>query len=296
MTAVTPFGDRLAAVITGSGRLCVGIDPHAGLLDRWGLPDSAEGVREFGLRVVGAAAGRVGVVKPQVAFYERHGVTGYAALERVLREARDAGLEVIADVKRGDIGSSVEAYGEAWLTPGSSLEADAITVSPYQGLGSLEAVLRRAGAAGKGVFVLAATSNPEAAAIQRAVLQQSSRAGESVGGAIVSGVTAWNQTAADSSGPGAGAGMGSIGVVIGATVDLAAAGIDRDGEPPRPGLPVLAPGFGHQGAAAAEYRGIFGALAEGVLVSESRSILGAGPDGLADVIARRVDELGAASA
>jgi len=290
MTAVIPFGERLATVLETAGRLCVGIDPHAGLLDRWGLPDSADGVREFGLRVVGAAAGLVGVVKPQIAFYERHGAAGYLALERVLHEARDAGLEVIADVKRGDIGSSVEAYGEAWLTPGSSLEADAITVSPYQGLGSLEAVLRRADAAGKGVFVLAATSNPEAAAIQRAVLQQSSRAGASVGGAVVSGVTAWNQGAADASSRR----LGSIGVVIGATVDLGAAGIDREGEPPRPGLPVLAPGFGHQGASATEYRGIFGALAAGVLVSESRSILGAGPDGLADVIARRVDELGAA--
>jgi orotidine-5'-phosphate decarboxylase len=292
MTAVVPFGERLAAAFASTGRLCVGIDPHAGLLDQWGLPDSAEGAREFGLRVVGAAAGLAGVVKPQVAFYERHGSAGYAALERVLHEARDAGLEVIADVKRGDIGSSVDAYAEAWLTPGSPLEADAVTVSPYQGLGSLEPVLRRAEQAGKGVFVLAATSNPEAVAIQRAVLQQSSRAGDSVGGAIVAGVTTWNQGRADASSRG----MGSVGVVIGATVDLRAAGIDRDGEPPRPGLPVLAPGFGHQGAAATEYRGIFGALAGGVLVSESRSLLGAGPDGLADAIARRVDELGAADA
>jgi orotidine-5'-phosphate decarboxylase len=292
VTAVAPFGERLAAVFAETGRLCVGIDPHAGLLDQWGLPDSAEGAREFGLRVVGATAGLAGVVKPQIAFFERHGAAGYAALERVLHEARDAGLEVIADVKRGDIGSSVDAYAEAWLTPGSSLEADAVTVSPYQGLGSLEPVLRRAEAAGKGVFVLAATSNPEAAAIQRAVLQQSSRAGDTVGGAIVAGVTAWNQGRADASGRG----TGSVGVVIGATVDLRAAGIDRDGEPPRPGLPVLAPGFGHQGAAATEYRGIFGALADGVLVAESRSLLGAGPDGLADAIARRIDELGAAGA
>lgn len=292
MTAVVPFGERLAAAFVSTGRLCVGIDPHAGLLDQWGLPDSAEGAREFGLRVIGAAAGLAGVVKPQVAFYERHGAAGYAALERVLHEARDAGLEVIADVKRGDIGSSVDAYAEAWLTPGSPLEADAVTVSPYQGLGSLEPVLRRAETAGKGVFVLAATSNPEAVAIQRAVLQQSSRAGDSVGGAIVAGVTTWNQGRAEPSGRA----MGSVGVVIGATVDLRAAGIDRDGEPPRPGLPVLAPGFGHQGVAATEYRGIFGALAGGVLVSESRSLLGAGPDGLADAIARRVDELGAADA
>ncbi|WP_350349799.1 orotidine-5'-phosphate decarboxylase [Agromyces sp. G08B096] len=292
MTEATPFGERLAAVFAAYGRLCVGIDPHAGLLDRWGLDDSAEGAREFGLRVVEACAGRVGIVKPQLAFFERHGAAGYAAYERVLREAKDADLQVLADVKRGDIGSTMDAYAEAWLRPGSPLEADAITVSPYLGLGSLEGTLRLAESAGKGVFVLAATSNPEAAPVQRSVLQQSSRAGSTIAGAIVSGVTAWNAGRPDVSNPP----MGAVGVVIGATVDLAAAGIDRDGEPPRPGLPVLAPGFGHQGPSASDYRTIFGALADGVLVSESRSILGAGPDGIADTIARRVDEVVAAGA
>ena len=122
------FGSRLSEVFTASGRLCVGIDPHSGLLDAWGLPDSAEGVRDFGMRVVEAVAGRAGIVKPQVAFFERHGAAGYAALEEVLSAARAAGLLVIADVKRGDLGTSVDAYGEAWLTPGSSLEADGMTV------------------------------------------------------------------------------------------------------------------------------------------------------------------------
>ena len=148
MSGTTTFGERLHQAFSESGRLCVGIDPHAALLGRWGLEDSAEGAREFGLRVVGAAAGRAGIVKPQVAFYERHGAAGYVALERVLAEARDAGLLVIADVKRGDIGTSVDAYGEAWLRPGSSLESDAMTISAYQGLGSIESVMRRADAAG----------------------------------------------------------------------------------------------------------------------------------------------------
>ncbi|WP_395243029.1 orotidine-5'-phosphate decarboxylase [Agromyces sp. MMS24-K17] len=287
-----PFGDRLGAVFAAYGRLCVGIDPHAGLLEAWGEPDSATGVREFGLRVVDAAAGRVGIVKPQVAFFERHGAAGYAALERVLAEARAAGLLVIADVKRGDIGSSVAAYGEAWLTPGSSLEADAMTISAYQGLGSIEPVRAQAEDAGKGLFVLAATSNPEAAAIQRAVLQQSSRAGATVGGAIVDGVDGWNRNVADASTRA----FGSMGVVIGATVDLAAAGIDVDGDRSGPGLPILAPGFGHQGAEPAEFPRIFGSLAGGVIVSESRSILAAGPDGIADAIARRADLVGATGA
>ena len=132
------------------------------MLDRWALPDSAEGAREFGLRAVAAAAGTIGIVKPQVAFFERHGSAGYAALERVLAEARDADLLVIADAKRGDIGSTVDAYAEAWLRPGSPLEADAMTVVAYQGVGSLAGPIARAQAAGKGLFVLAATSNREA--------------------------------------------------------------------------------------------------------------------------------------
>lgn len=289
MTEPVPFGDRLEAAFAAYGRLCVGVDPHASLLAEWGQPDSAEGVREFGLRVVEAAAGRVGIVKPQVAFFERHGAAGYAALERVIREARDAGLLVIADAKRGDIGTSVEAYGDAWLRRGSSLEADAMTISAYQGLGSIEQVMIAADEAGKAVFVLGATSNPEASAIQRAVLQQSSRAGSTVAGAITSGVVAWNQGRPDASSRA----FGSAGVVLGATADLALAGIDTNSEPPRPGLPVLAPGFGHQGGEVSDLRLIYGSLAAGVIVSESRSILGAGPDGIADAVARRADQVGA---
>lgn len=290
--AMTPFGERLEAVFAAYGHLCLGLDPHASVLATWGQPDSAEGLREFGLRAIEAAADRVGIVKPQVAFFERHGAAGYAVLERLLGEARDAGFLVIADAKRGDIGSTVEAYGEAWLRPGSSLEADAMTISAYQGLGSIEQVMTAAEAAGKGLFVLAATSNPEAAAIQRAVLQQSSRAGSTVAQAITQGVIGWNQGRADA----ADHAVGSIGVVFGATTDLGATGIDIDGDPPRPGLPVLAPGFGHQGAEPRDIRVRFGSYAAGVIANESRSLLAAGPDGLADAIARRVDEYGAAIA
>ena len=116
-----PFGDRLAAAFDAHGHLCIGIDPHEYLLKEWGLPLSAAGAHEFGLRVLEACAGRVGIVKPQVAFYERFGSVGYRALEDVLTRARAAGLLVIADVKRGDVGSTLEAYGEAWLSPGSPL-------------------------------------------------------------------------------------------------------------------------------------------------------------------------------
>ncbi len=167
-----------------------------------------------------------------------------------------------------------------------------MTISAYQGLGSIEQVMVAAEAAGKGLFVLAATSNPEAAAIQRAVLQQSSRAGSTVAQAITQGVIGWNQGRADA----ATRALGSIGVVFGATTDLRLAGIDTDADVPRPGLPVLAPGFGHQGAEPGDIRLRFGAFAGGVIASESRSLLEAGPDGLADAIARRADEYGAAIA
>ena len=274
------FGSRLSEVFTASGRLCVGIDPHSGLLDAWGLPDSAEGVRDFGMRVVEAVAGRAGIVKPQVAFFERHGAAGYAALERVLSAARAAGLLVIADVKRGDLGTSVDAYGEAWLTPGSSLEADAMTVVAYQGLGSRTGVLNRAQANGKGVFVLAATSNPEAFATQTATRED----GLSVAAGVVADVAAWNAASGR-------AALGSAGVVVGATIGLADVGLR---ESDLTGMPVLAPGFGHQGARIEQLSELFGSAAQNVVVSASRSILSAGPAGLEAAIDDAVAQVMAA--
>lgn len=292
MTQATPsgstFGSRLARVFAERGQLCVGIDPHAWLLAEWGLADSAAGAEAFGRRVVEASAGLAGIVKPQVAFYERFGSAGYVALERVLADARAAGLLVIADVKRGEIGTSMEAYGEAWLTPGSPLEADAITVNPFLGVGSLAGAFDHARAAGKGAFVLAATSNPEGEALQTARIDApDGRPGRSVARSILDDVTDGNaRDTAEGS-------MGSVGVVLGATLDLARFGIDVTASVARAVVPVLAPGFGHQGASIAELDTIFGSLAAGVIVSESRSVLSAGPDRLEDSIARRVSEIGA---
>lgn len=284
---LSSFGERLEQAFATRGRLCVGIDPHPYLLGEWGLPDSAAGVLEFGLRVADAAAGRAAIIKPQVAFFERHGSAGYAALEQLFAHARSAGLLVIADAKRGDVGTSVEAYGQAWLTPGSPLEADALTVSAFQGVGSLDAVLRLAEAEGKGLFVLAATSNPEAAVLQQAV----TAGGRSVAATIVDEVTQWNlaqhATGSDlkEAHP---ARMGSMGLVLGATLDLAEFGIDRDR---LAGVPILAPGFGHQGAAISQLRSLFGAAAPSVIVSASRSILSAGRDGVATAIEQQTREI-----
>ena len=245
------------------------------------------------MRVVDAAAGRVGVVKAQVAFFERHGSAGYLALERVLGAARAAGLLVIADAKRGDVDSTMAAYAESWLMPGSPLEADALTVNPYLGVGALEGTVDVAIAHGKGVFVLAATSNPQATAIQSALLsaqagtqtgtQTGTQVGTSVASSIVNDVIALNRSAPST--------FGSVGVVLGATVDLAARGIDRESLANTPSTPVLGPGFGAQGARLDEVKSRFGAAARCTLVAESRSLLANGPQRLAEAITRESAEL-----
>ena len=267
------FGERVRAALDAHGPLCVGIDTHAALLAAWGLSADAAGARQFGLRTVEAATGRVGVVKPQVSFFERHGSAGIAALENVMSAARAAGLLVIADAKRGDIGSTMDDYARAWLGAGSPLEADALTVNPYLGVGALGGAFALAEEQGKGLFVLAATSNPEAADLQRA----RTASGETVSAAVVADVSARN-AATTAAGE-----WGSFGFVIGATLDLGAAGIG----PFAPTAPILAPGFGAQGAEPADLVRRFGALSPSVLASESRSILSAGPDDLAETIARR---------
>ncbi|MCB1299191.1 MAG: orotidine-5'-phosphate decarboxylase [Microthrixaceae bacterium] len=272
------FASRLRGAFEAHGQLCVGIDPHEHLLDQWGLDASAAGAREFGLRVVDACAGRVGIVKPQVSFFERHGSAGFAALEAVLAAARAAGLLVIADAKRGDIGTTMEAYARAWLTPGSALEADALTVSPYLGVGSLRDTFELAQEHGKGVFVLAATSNPEGAALQHAV----SGGARTVARAVADEVSAWNRART-------GEQLGNIGLVVGATIDRRAAGLPEALTPP---APILAPGFGAQGARLTELATLFGADSPQVIASESRGVLGAGPDGITRAIGEKKKELG----
>lgn len=266
------FGARLCAAVAARGRLCVGIDPHESLLREWGLGVTAAGVREFGLRTVDAAASTVAIVKPQVSFFERFGSAGFAALEDVLAAARDAGLIVIADAKRGDIGTTMDAYAAAWLTPGAPLEADALTLSPYLGVGALSSTLDYALAHAKGAFVLAATSNPEAVSLQSA----------DAGGRTVAAEVAAEVLAADADMTSE---WSSLGLVVGATVDLAARGLSSFART----VPILAPGFGAQGAQPGELARTFGALSEGVIASESRSILAAGPAHLAARIAKRAD-------
>jgi orotidine-5'-phosphate decarboxylase len=276
------FSNRLGAALAAKRHLCVGIDPHAPLLDAWGLPNDASGAERMGREVVAAAAGVAACVKPQIAFFERFGSAGFAALERVLADAREAGVLVIVDVKRGDIGSSFAAYAEAWLSPGSPLEADAMTVTAYQGFGSLSGAFDLVREHGKGLFVLAATSNPEAREVQQARRTD----GRSVAQAMVDDALAF-ESPSDTY-------VNSVGVVLGATLALADFGIDIELPPAKPALPVLAPGFGHQGARVEDALSIFGGLGWALLANESRSILGGGSAGHPDRVRTRSPAIGEA--
>ncbi|MDL5157989.1 orotidine-5'-phosphate decarboxylase [Actinomycetospora termitidis] len=265
------FVDRLTAVVTRHGPLCVGIDPHPGLLARWGHEDDAAGVERFGREAVAALAGHVAVIKPQVALFEVHGSGGVRALERVLADARDAGLLTIADAKRGDIGSTMTAYARAWLADTSPLAADAVTLSPYLGVGSLTPALDLAAQTGRGVFVLARTSNPEAPAVQSAQswtpLSDPTTPGmREVAQGVVDACAAANRAR----------GTGVAGVVVGATAGTTgqAHGLDLT----RLGAAVLVPGLGAQGATPDDLARAFGDGTGPVVPSSSREILSAGPD------------------
>jgi len=284
MTA--PFGARLAAAMDDHGPLCVGIDPHASLLDAWGLADDADGARTFGLRVVEAVGGRVAAVKPQAAFFERHGSRGVAALEDVIAAARAAGTLVVVDAKRGDIGSTMDAYAEAFLRDGSPLAGDALTVSPYLGFGSLSPAVDLALSSGRGLFVLCLTSNKEGHEVQHARTPVDGAAHErgEVGASVASTIAAHAAALNADVHP-----LGSIGLVVGATVGDAAARTGTDLTAVNG--PLLAPGVGAQGAGATELTAVFGRARRQVLASSSRGVLRAGPDVAS--LRRAADEAGA---
>lgn len=264
-----PFGARLAAAMDARGPLCVGIDPHPGLLTAWGLPHSPAGLREFALRTVEELGGQVAALKPQSAFFERHGAAGLAVLEEVLAACRDVGVLSVLDVKRGDIGSTMDGYAQAYLADDAPMAADAVTLSPYLGLGSLAPAFELARETGRGVFVLALTSNPEGAAVQHATHSE----GRSVAAHVVDGVAALNGSDPAST-P-----LGSVGLVIGATTGSAVRDLKIDLA--ASGGPLLAPGFGAQGAGRAEVADVFAGAEHAVLASTSRCVLAAGPTGLA---------------
>ncbi|QCO98759.1 orotidine-5'-phosphate decarboxylase [Arthrobacter sp. 24S4-2] len=271
------FGSRLGRAMAERGPLCVGIDPHPALLKAWGLNDDDAGLERFSLTVVEAVGSLAAAVKPQVALYERHGSAGMAVLERTLSAAAEAGVLTIADAKRGDIGSTMAAYADAWLRDGSSLAADSVTLSPYLGFESLRPALDLAAEYGRGVFVLALTSNPEGASVQHV------GGADSVARRITEAAAGENRRYTG--------GLGSVGLVVGATVGRALQDLQLDLAAVR-GV-ILAPGLGAQGATAADLRETFGSAYSQVLGTSSRDILAAGPtaDGLREAARRTLEPL-----
>jgi len=255
------FATRVATAVEVTGPLCAGIDPSGRLLREWELGDDVAGLRRFCRICVEGFAGTVGVIKPQAAFFERHGSAGLAELEELIRQAQQAGLLVIVDAKRGDIDSTAEAYADAWVGPQSPLAADAVTVHPYLGLAALAPIITLAGVTGRGVIVVVRSSNPEGRSLQQAVTAE----GPSVEEALLAEIAAWNG--------GGTVPPGTVGAVVGATLPPSAFPLSQLG-----GV-ILAPGLGAQGARPHDVAERFAGCGAGtVLASTSRTLLSNGPD------------------
>lgn len=261
------FSQKLSSALDQYGALCVGIDPSESTLSDWGIPDSAEGARDFGYAIISACERRVGIIKPQVAFFERFGSSGLFALEEVLAAARESNLLIISDAKRGDIGSTMLGYAQAWFGDDSPLRSDALTLSPYLGPSSLLETIDAARDVQGGVFLLAATSNPEAQELQKSKLGTLTNAARIV------------QFAREVS-------LGDVGVVIGATVNLSDFGIDVIAKEDIR-TPILAPGFGAQGVQISQLKDIFGASSQRVICAVSRAV----SQGGSRAIIKSIDEL-----
>ena len=279
------FGDRLAKAMAERGPLCVGIDPHPNLLEQWGLEDSAAGLAAFTEAVYEGCAPFAAALKPQVALFERHGSAGIAVLEALFARAAADGVLIVADAKRGDIGSTMKAYADAWLGSSSPLGTDSVTLSPYLGFESLRPALDLADENDRGTFVLALTSNPEGKSVQH--VGAASESEGAVAKRIIAAATAENASRQWEQ-------MGPCGLVVGATVGQALVdlGIDLslfNG-------PILSPGYGAQGASAADLYRVFAGVESQVLVNSSRGVLAAGPsvEGLAKAAQAARDDLLAA--
>ncbi len=276
MLLVNSFGQRLLETFVKRGQLCIGMDPSSDQLQKWGLPFSESGAEEFCNQIMGESEGHVGILKPQVAFFEQFGSKGFVVLERVLSRAKGMGYLVIADAKRGDIGTTMDGYAAGWLSSTAPFVVDALTVSPYLGAKSLEDTILLALENRKGIFLLAATSNSEAKGLQSSI----GNGGQSVARSISSFAVEHNESH-----------LGSIGVVVGAKIRLEEFGIAKQ---ELENTPILAPGFGAQGAQLADGKTVFGGLSKNVIFNVSRAIAGDSPSGLRDRVlsAKRELEIG----
>jgi len=270
---MTPFPDRLAEAVRCKGNpLCVGLDPRWDLLPETlrkrhaveSLDAVAAAIEEFCLRVLDLVASRVPVVKPQSAFFEVCGPAGMSALQAVIRRAKELGLIVILDSKRGDIASTAEAYADAALagvTAGGRRfpvwDADAVTVNPYLGRDAVEPFIASARRAGSGVFVLVRTSNAGAGLFQDRISD-----GRKLYQHVAAAVAEWNAGGLGSRG------LGDVGAVVGATSSSELAELRAA----HPGLWFLVPGYGAQGGTAADVAAAFRPDGIGAIINSSRGV------------------------
>ncbi len=258
----TPFFDRLEAVrAERNTTLCVGIDPRLERIpDELRSDDVEATLTRFGIEILELTAPHAACWKANIGFFEAHGLAGLRAYAALTAEARSKGLLLIGDVKRGDIGSTAQAYAKAHLAPGSDLEVDAITVSPYLGADALAPFIDASAANGKGIYVLVRTSNPGAKDLQDRALaatgallhEQTAALVAELGEATVSVTT----------------GLSSVGAVVGATGPDAAAALRKK----MPHTPFLVPGYGAQGGTAADVAVCYRENGSGAVINASRSV------------------------
>jgi orotidine-5'-phosphate decarboxylase len=265
---MTVFADRLTEANRQTGTvLCMGIDPHMTMIPALfgggapGSDASIAAIQDFANACLDQAIGKVAAIKPQAAFFEQHGPGGMQVLAELGRDAVRAGLLVVMDAKRGDIGSTSTAYAAGWIGHDAAFPSDALTINPWLGLDTLEPFLQRADATGSGLFVLNRTSNPGAGDLQDQLVD-----GQPLYHHLA-GMLA--PLAADRRGA---SGWSSLGIVAGATWPEDA----RRLRAILPDSPFLVPGFGAQGAGpekalAGLKRGKFGW--EGGLVNSTRGLI-----------------------
>ncbi len=264
--STTPYPLRLLQGVREKlSPICLGLDPRPDLMPEECWPGSrrdagaaAEAAENFGLRLLEALAPHAAAVKVQIAFYEALGIRGLEAYQRTLKEARRRGLIAIADVKRGDIASTAEAYAAAHLAPGAPFEADAVTLSPWLGHDSLEPFLGHCQKAGKGVYLLLHTSNPGSKDVQELPLAD----GTPLYRRLAVLMAGWQRDLG-------GEGMSPLGAVVGATYPTELA----DGLALLPRAPFLVPGYGAQGAGGREVACLYARGPAPHLVNASRSLI-----------------------
>jgi len=256
------FSDKLIDHIRKTSPICVGLDPHLDKLPKYLVRDYSIGnaISKFNEEIIEAICDLVPIIKPQIAFYEAFGLEGLTALQLTIEYARSKNLLVLLDAKRNDIGSTAQAYADAYLKTGSDFEVDALTVTPYLGSDGIKPFIKNCKKYDKGIFTLIKTSNPSSGELQDEILKNN---GIPIYEHIANLVSSWGQEVIGQNG------YSEIGAVVGATYPEQATKL-------RQLLPqqiFLVPGYGAQGGNAQDVSSCFNENKEGAIVNSSRGII-----------------------